>query len=165
MKKYLYRVENLLLIVPIVLFVVYQPLLGNSVLDIHLHDTYFVMDSTFLFNVGFVFLFILYFLHFILKASSKRNILICKMHVYSTILLQITGFILLGFTLSWYTMPKNYFDFTSMENYRKINRIYATLIFIFFIIQLGFLAHFFIAIFKKPSKKLKKLNGASPIKQ
>jgi len=93
MRKFLFRVENLLLLFPLLLFVVPDVYIGNNALDIHLHDTYFVVDL-FYFYLALLILFLIpYLLHALLRYKQKRNAPICKLHVIITVFLVILFFV------------------------------------------------------------------------
>ncbi len=106
MRKYLFRIENLLLLFPLLLFCSNNIFYSNSVLDIHLHDTYIVFDIYYFYLGVFIFLIVPYFFHFFLRWIGKRNRTICSIHVFLTLALLILFFALFFTAISEPAIPQ-----------------------------------------------------------
>jgi hypothetical protein len=98
MKKYLLRIENLLLLLLALYPFIFRFLFFNTTQDIHMHDTYFDMHPNHHnngFNLAFIvkhfyFLgFAAYILHPLIRLTNKRQKLICNMHIFLSITLLI----------------------------------------------------------------------------
>lgn len=155
MKNTAFKIENLLLILPLILFLVDKIFNDNSIIDIHFHDTYIVVSNTVVFIVVFGLMSVLYLGHFILRTTHKRDINICKTHVLVSSFL-----LLLIFSLSYcfpdtapILSPKQYYDFSSQEIYSSVSIFYKILAFaglLYFLIHTGFIIYFCIRIFRAP---------------
>ena len=130
MKGLLFRGENLLLILPPLLFFLIELLIGNKAMDIHLHDTYYVVanHTALLFTATILFLLIIpYFFHFLLRIKQKRNKWICAMHILLTIILLFSFlFMLADNTVSvepgWHTTiyPPGFSPFVFVKRFLSI---------------------------------------------
>ena len=153
-RSFLYRIENLLLIVPVILFLLYQFFIGNSALDIHLHDTYFVMDTTIVLIISFVFMLVPYLFHFGLRLLGKWDKQICRTHVYATIFLfvLILLFCLLFINENSKLTPRKYYDISTWELGSPssfLNNASGIFIILFILLQLTFFIYSLIIGLKK----------------
>lgn len=89
MRKYLLRFENLLLLLPFLLLLPGNAYYKDGVIDIHLHDTYIIIQSFHLFIGIFLFFLLPYFLHTILRWKKSRLTIVCNLHLFFTLLLFI----------------------------------------------------------------------------
>jgi cytochrome c oxidase subunit I len=120
MSKYLLRVENILLIFPLLLFVFSGNIFNSdSALDIHLHDTYFVISYASLFYPCFVLLLLPYLLHGVLRLMNKWGSRFCYFHIFAT-----AGVLLLIIASFYYSLhsgiaatPRRYFDMSGWESF------------------------------------------------
>ena len=147
MKKYLFRVENLLLLVPFALFVIDYFMYGNHPVDIHLHDTFFVIKSFFILVLGFMIT--PYLLHFFLRSYGKWNPVFCKTHIYGSIGLQVVVFILSIDYSSVSKSPKKYYDVSAWDSFQNSNTLLVISSLLFLVLQFLFVIYFFVRVFPK----------------
>lgn len=86
MRKYLLRIENMLLSFPLSFLLLRNKFYTDGTIDVHLHDTYLVIDVYFFVGALLWFFLMPWFLHGILRWKQKRNV-ICSLHVILTLLL------------------------------------------------------------------------------
>src|SRR3954463_8897114 len=109
MKSFFLRMENWLLIVPFILLLIEKFFFAYQSVDLHIHDTYFVLP---LYHIGFVLflsLLIPYLCHCLLRTTKKRNGKVNAIHV------SVTIFLLLYFSYSFISgdqAPRKYYDFS-----------------------------------------------------
>ena len=144
------KVENLLLL-PIVVLFVLSLLAGNSTLDIHLHDTYYVINNYNLakwFTWWLVVMFILYKL--IRRKQGRVDERWAVPHIAVTVVL---------IALMWFPavmdngpMPRRYLDYGNDMLQQMIT--WYRIIFIgglvFALVQLAFLVYFIIQLIRSP---------------
>jgi cytochrome c oxidase subunit I len=138
MKIFFSRIENWLLIAPLILLFIEWVFIGQSVFDVHLHDTYFVMPGSSPFILILLLLFIPYFCHIILKPKGQTIRII---HLISTVVLILVFFISLKLIP---TNPRRYYDFSSWNAYKQFgifNSFTALTIIAFLIAQLFFITY------------------------
>ena len=153
-RNFLYRIENLLLITPLFCVVIYQVFLGNSAFDIHLHDTYFVTNSTGVLIITLIVMAAPYLFHLSLRYSGKRNRQICKIHVYATILLftLVFVFLMLFINENLEISARRYYDFSSWESkplFSFFSNAIGLFILLFTLLQFWFLVYFLMITLKK----------------
>ena len=144
MKNYLLRFENLLLIVPLLLFVFNNIQMGESVLDIHSHDANAYADSVF--NISFLivficgFIFLPYPFHFYLRLKDKTNPIVCATHVLTTLILILLLYIFFYTVFLSDGMPRRFFEYKNVAGYSFSEKEYSFFIYpILLIIILHFL--------------------------
>jgi cytochrome c oxidase subunit I len=151
MKKLFLRTENWLLIVPIIITIIEKLFFSLSTVDIHLHDTYFVIAN---FHIGillFLSVCIPYLFHFLLrrKGAGSRGVLFS--HVVATIILLLLFFV--SFRLQHNDMPRRYYDFSSWKLYGPLyNLLFSWLAFAvlaFVLVQLLFIVYGVIRLLAK----------------
>ncbi len=134
--------------------------LGNSALDIHLHDTYFVIAH----------------FHIVMGVASMFGMFAGIYHwfpkMYGRYLNNTLGYIhfwltMIGAYLIFWPMhyeglagmPRRYYDYSVWESFKQfaeLNKFISTVVIIVFAVQLLFLFNFFYSIFK--GRKLTTLN-------
>ncbi len=126
--------------------------LGNSALDIHLHDTYFVV-AHFHIVMGVASMFGMFagIYHWFPKMYGKHlNNTLGYIHFWIT----IAGAYLIFWPMHYQGlagMPRRYYDFSAWESFNKfgdLNRFISTVAMIVFAVQILFLFNFFYSIFK-----------------
>jgi heme/copper-type cytochrome/quinol oxidase subunit 1 len=151
MKRFFLRIENWLLIVPIIITIIEKLFFSLSAVDIHLHDTYFVIAN---FHIGillFLSVCIPYLFHFLLrrKAVGSKGVLLS--HVVVTVMLLLFFFV--SFKLQHNDMPRRYYDFSTWELYGQqyglLTRWLGFAVLAFVIIQLLFIVYAVIRLFAK----------------
>lgn len=99
MKKFFTTIENWLLIIPLLIWLLEKTIVGYSTLDVHLHDTYFVFSNT-SFGVMFLIAVIVPFgCHIILRTKSKGNRRLLLSHVLLSCLLCLVIIILFHYSI------------------------------------------------------------------
>jgi len=156
MKKFL-RIENWLLIVPVILLIIEKLVIGASTLSLHVSDTYYVFQHSYLSAFLFLFLFIPFLLHLILRISGKRDKIICALHVVVTLILLIFLYRLFYMHFFDSVMPRRYFEFTDFGGHsfsEQEYRYFSYLIFPFLAFQVLFILYFFARLLfaKNPSQ-------------
>lgn len=113
MKEFFLRIEHLLWLTPILLFVLSFLFVGNSAIDIHLHDTYIVLNDG---GVAILFIWLCIIIipliiHFLLRYYHRRNSLICTFHVIITVALMILLSSLVAYQGSVLMKPRRYYKY------------------------------------------------------
>jgi cytochrome c oxidase subunit 1 len=126
--------------------------LGNSALDIHLHDTYFVI-AHFHIVMGVASMFGMYagIYHWFPKMYGKQlNNTLGYIHFWVT----IAGAYMIFWPMHYEGlagMPRRYYDFSIWESFKQfgeLNKFISIVSMIVFMVQLSFLFNFFYSIFK-----------------
>jgi cytochrome c oxidase subunit 1 len=134
--------------------------LGNSALDIHLHDTYFVI-AHFHIVMGVASMFGMFagIYHWFPKMYGRHmNNVLAYMHFWITII----GAYLIFWPMHYEGlagMPRRYYDYSAWESFKhfvSLNRFISTVVIIVFMTQFLFLINFFYSIFK--GRKVTTLN-------
>lgn len=134
--------------------------LGNSALDIHLHDTYFVI-AHFHIVMGVASMFGMFagIYHWFPKMYGRYlNNTLGYIHFWVT----LAGAYLIFWPMHYQGlagMPRRYYDYSAWESFKQfteLNRFISTVAMIVFAVQLLFLFNFFYSIFK--GRKLTTLN-------
>jgi|GEM_PF-3620757 len=146
MRKNLFRLENLLLMVPLLVFCADIIIFGNRLVDIHLYDTYFVLSNTFVFALVFVCMITLYLLHFCLRVLQKRKVVISRIHVYGSLICQVLIFLLLHQMSFSPGIARQYDDASSPKQFSAFNETLGYLFFIYALLQLLFFIYFLATI-------------------
>ena len=156
--KRILRIENWLLIVPVILLLVEKVFFGHYTFNFHIKDTYFVIAGIHAGIVILLFCWLLYLCHFSLRAKNSGSTIILTAHVVSTLLLLVFFFIC-NFIIPGYAntpiMPRRYYDHTSWQTYQQsdaLNNCITFLVLAFMVIQLLFFIYtLFRLIFKSKS--------------
>ncbi|RFM30377.1 cytochrome c oxidase subunit I [Deminuibacter soli] len=134
--------------------------LGNSALDIHLHDTYFVI-AHFHIVMGVASMFGMFagVYHWFPKMYGRyMNHTLAYTHFWLTLI----GAYLIFWPMHYEGlagMPRRYYDYGNWESFKQfleLNRFISTVVIIVFCVQLLFLFNFFYSIFK--GRKVTTLN-------
>jgi cytochrome c oxidase subunit I len=152
MEKIFLRIENWLLIVPVMITIIERLFFSAATFDIHQHDTYFVIAD---FHIGillFLSACVPWLFHFLLrkKGAGHRSILIS--HVIATAILLLFFFV--SFRLQNNGMPRRYYDFSSWElhwqQYNLFTQWLGFAVLAFVVMQLLFMVY---AVVRLASKK------------
>ncbi len=157
MKKILLRIENWLLIIPIIFIAIEKIFFGVSSFDVHLHDTYFVIANIYLGILIFILALIPFLCHFLLRTKKMGNRKILLGHVVITVLLILVFYFSIFFINSSTNqiMPRRYYDFSSWESYGQFGGLsyyLSTAIFAFIVLQLLFIAYTVVMLIVKKNK-------------
>lgn len=154
MRKYLFRIENLLLLIPLLSFCFYEIFNGNTAIDIHLHDTYFVINNFLAFVPVFAVMFVLYLFHWILRLTNKWQGKFCKLHVFTTAAVFLLIAVLL-YDMSHYGLagtPRHYYDVSLIDEfsgYSNIQKAAGLSFLVFLLLQVIFFFYFIMRVLKK----------------
>ena len=128
--------------------------LGNTALDIHMHDTYFVIAHShliYLTSFYFAFIGLLYF--------AFRNCLLSKwfyrIHFIGTVICFIV-ILLPKFSISTGGQVRQYVDCSGWESivqFAELNILIASIVILFLLLQIGFVFYVFIGAVKCLSNK------------
>ena len=138
MKNILFRSEYWLLIIPFLFALFEWCFYPAATIDIHLHDTYFVIAN---FHMGILLLIVVlipYLCHVFLRITHKRNKLTGITHIILTSLLLIAMPLLMQLHKA---ATRRYYDFSSWESFKQFERLnyyLAIIITAFIIIQILF---------------------------
>lgn len=133
---------------------VLQIFYGKSALDIHLHDTYFIMPNSYpLFLVAFVFAIFAATYHWFDKIFKKQiNYTLGYIHFWVSFLSM--SFIVLPIQYAGLAgMPRRYYDYGDSSNFIAFSNqitLVSVLTFLLIIAQLLFVFNFFYSIFRRP---------------
>ncbi len=163
MKQLFLNRENWLLIIPLSIGLLEQTVTGLFTFDIHLHDTYFIINNA---STGFIFLIasiVPMFCHVFLRRQAKGS----KRVLFWHILISCTCYVILFATMHWYQfltteglagMPRRYYDYESiftkqhLVNYAVITVFFTTLAFV--ILQFLFLVYSVFKLIRKVNRVL-----------
>ncbi len=142
---------HILLFIAIAFFIL--SLFVNSALDIHVHDTYYVITHQFSFISYFVlFIWILYVMtHSILYSKKLTGI-----HIITTVLCSVGLTIIPYFNSEGFAgMPRRYFDYSNFNSFHKDQLTLQQLMLgIFLLLLLGLILYFInlaIGVYKRVS--------------
>jgi cytochrome c oxidase subunit I len=138
----------------LILIFVLQISYGNSTLDIHLHDTYFVMPNSYpLFFIALAFAVFAATYYWLDKIFKKpMNYALGYIHFWVSFL--GISFIVLPIQYAGLAgMPRRYYDFSDSSNFDAFSNqitLVSVLTFLLIIAQLLFVFNFFYSIFRRP---------------
>ena len=124
MKRFLLRIENWLLIVPIILLLIEKICFPNAAFDLHIYDTYLVIAAFHFGIIILLFCWILYLCHFSLRARKSGNKKILNTHVIATLLLLSLFFLWDFLPPEWNISPmkpRRYYDYSSWQSFRQFD--------------------------------------------
>jgi cytochrome c oxidase subunit I len=141
MSKFFLRPENWLLIIPLILLGIKKIFFSATVIDLHFHDTYFIVSGLHI-SIGIlIILLVPYLCHTLLRLQHKRHKAVLATHVVSTILLVLFLYIPVQQNAD---APQRYYDFSSWESSQQFGGLsyYLTIAVLAFIsIQLVFILY------------------------
>lgn len=146
------RPYNLLLLTGLILVLTSFFLFdGNSAVDIHLHDTYFVIAHTHIFWLLAILAFFMWTLYLL-----TNKILYSKSLTWTHIIVTILTLVLFASTLfigdgHINPMPRRYYDYSnwnSLDMYSTLIKVGAITLFILLLGQINFVINFIVGIFK-----------------
>lgn len=141
LKSILFRRENWLLVIPLFLFLSSNVFIGNSAIDIHLHDTYYVV-STLHFAAWILMLVVLpYLFHVFLRIYIKGNKRILNIHVYITQVAYISMIAIAIFTVYKRSISKDV-SVPEMFEPNLSQYLFGAIAFIYLLNQFLFLIYF-----------------------
>lgn len=145
MKKFLLRIENLLLVAPLLSLLLSKIYFSNSALDIHLHDTYFVIDGVFIKLLFFLYTSLLYVLYLSLRLRRiKINFWVVIQHVIGTCL----AILLIDLPVHYEGLagiPRRYYDYTTWNSFKFFfisHWFISSACFIFILAQIIFIIYY-----------------------
>ena len=152
MRNVFLRIENWLLVTPAILLIIEWLFIGESVMDVHFHDTYLVMPGASSLILILILLLIPYMYHLLLRTKGKRSILF--IHVISTVV-SIVAFFICSKLIP--TTPRRYYDFSNWESFHQfgmLNNLVAMIALALITIQLLFIVYAITWLFiNKPTNK------------
>lgn len=158
LKKYIRLTPDVLFVIGLfsclILFFALQIFYGNSALDIHLHDTYFVMPNFFpLFFVALAFAVFAATYYWFDKIFKKQmNYTLGYIHFWVSFL-GISFIVLPIQYVGLAGMPRRYYDYSDSSNFDAFSNqitFVTVLTFLLFIAQLLFVFNFCYSIIRKP---------------
>ncbi len=122
MSKWFYKIENWLLIVPILLIIVEKLIFNSAAIDIHLHDTYFVVSRVYIAYFILIIAFIPYGCHAALRIKKAGYKKLLLWQVVITLLLMLFFYMPFFFIndATGKILPRRYFDFSNWESLQLI---------------------------------------------
>jgi hypothetical protein len=137
------KIENWLLLPVLVLFC-WSLVAYHYTLDIHLHDTYFILEGASTMRILAGYLLIMYGLY---KTIRNRHQTINRIFAVSHILISLffTGLLLLPFT-----REVRYIDYSNWNSYQSKLNMGAIAIIFYLLTQVIFLIYFIAQLIKKP---------------
>lgn len=139
------RIKNyyVLLLTSFILLMLGFFIVGKKILDINIHDTYFIIlysDLYLLFSIIAFFFFTIYFS--LDKGKIVLNDAISKIHIFGTLF----SILVLLFPYSLFENPKN---FQLYDSFEYINMLLTISFLLFLIFQLLFIINIFVSLIKK----------------
>jgi hypothetical protein len=78
--------ENLLPVIPLLFLLIEETGFRGTTIDIHLHDTMYVILRSHFFGVLLVLMIFYWLMHLFLRQRNRGNNAICAIHIYGTII-------------------------------------------------------------------------------
>ncbi|MEO5563009.1 MAG: hypothetical protein ABIR18_06225 [Chitinophagaceae bacterium] len=151
MKRILFRIENLLLLVPLLLLLVQQLFFSVNTIDIHLHDTMFVVSTGYLLWILFLLMLFYYSLHFLLRIRNSKGSFGCNFHAGATAVTLVLIFVF-PFLSQPFDAITDYKEAEKVISSNSLLNYIAICVFLIFIILQGFFIFYF--LFRITRKRL-----------
>ena len=150
MNKYLLRRENVLLITVNFCVILNKFFIGESVLDIHVHDTYFIIEGLFSSFIIILYTLLIYVLYISLRRKNKMpSNIISFIQIMGLILFSLNDILKFSYS-SIIGMPRRYYDYSdSIKTFGIIDNTTNLFVFCFMLSQLLFLLYFLIVLGKQ----------------
>jgi cytochrome c oxidase subunit 1 len=151
-KGFFSRIENWLLIVPLILLLAERSFFAGESVDLHFQDTYIVIPSFYIGIAIFLFCWLPYLCHFALRAKKKGDRKILMIHVITTVLLLSALFVYNLIDPGAGNVPRGYYDYSSWQSYRQFNDAdiwFAIMFSVFVSIQILFMLYAVIRLLTK----------------
>lgn len=146
LKSILFRRENWLLVIPVFLLLSSNVFIGNSAIDIHLHDTYYVIRTSHVVAWLLLLVVLPYLCHVFLRIYRRGNKRILNAHVYITLAAYISMTAIAIFTVYRQTIQKD-FSVSEMFEPKLSQYLFAATAFIYLLNQFLFLIYFLAQMF------------------
>jgi len=143
--------ENWLLMPVIILYIWSFGLTGYT-LDLHLHDTYFIVDGVSTFRILAGCLLLIFGLYKTIRNRHQTiNQAFAVPHIFITILL--TGFLLIPFAIKFQDSASKvqYIDYSHWRSYESNAKWALMAVFSFLLSQIIFLIYFVVQLVRKPA--------------
>ena len=154
MFNYRERPYNLLLLTA-VLILIASFFAFDYTLDIHIHDTYFIIAMTHLIWATIILLLIFWIIYLLTKHLLFSKFL-TWVHIILTVLTSIFLVAFLFYPNNYYQglggMPRRYYDYSSLENLLRHNNLTKGVVISLLVLSLGLLTYiinFIVGLFKK----------------
>lgn len=146
LKSILFRRENWLLVIPVFFLFSSNVFIGNSAIDIHLHDTYYVVRTLHVIAWILMLVVLPYLFHVFFRIYSKGNKRILNTHICITLVAYISMIAIAIFTIYKQSIRKD-FGVSEMFEPNLSQYLFAAIAFIYFLNQFLFLIYFLVQMF------------------
>jgi hypothetical protein len=147
MRTLITKPYHLLLIVTFALMF-FSLFVTTQTTDLHIHDTYYIIETKAIFYLLAGFAFLLWLTYFIARKILSKWLM--YIHLFVTL---STIVYLLTVVYNINTSPISYNSWTSFEQFKDTSNIIAIIFFIFFIAQLLFVINIFTGLIKNKNVK------------
>jgi H+/gluconate symporter-like permease len=151
MIKYLKKSDSWLVIIPFLFFVITRVWFRDKTIDIHLHDTMYVMSGWIIFLILLVLLVFYFIMHSFLRIRKWRIKTVCDIHVIGTAisLLVIGAFIIFPDQgrINQALTAETYIQSVLLRD--RLSQILAVIVLIFGLLQVLFFLYFLFEVIRK----------------
>lgn len=157
MKKNLSKPENWLLLNAGLIILFHLAFAGNTVINIHLHDAYYVISNSYMYLFLLLVAALPFILHRFLDKLKRGNKIFLRAHVFLTILLSIWFYfsVMKKLPNGLAGMPRRYYDYGSFEKKYFLLKIildYSLPAVLLCLLQLLFVLYSIIVFLKRPNR-------------